>query len=103
MVAPPRVESTPRLACPPVDHSTHPAFDRSDNAQIKWSKVCEWAEEFQRHNRGRQPLLWLDKACINQQAIEESLAGLPVYLAGCEILFITVGRTYPTRLWHAPQ
>ena len=71
----------------------------SDDAMAKWAKVSEWAAAFRQSHDGREPLLWLDKACINQRAIDESLAGLPVYLAGCETLLITIGKSYPTRLW----
>ena len=45
------------------------------------------------------PMLWLDKACIDQQKIDESLAALPVYLSGCRDLLILVGSTYTRRLW----
>ena len=41
----------------------------------------------------------LDKACIDQQKIDESLAALPVYLSGCQDLLIIVGPTYTRRLW----
>ena len=44
-------------------------------------------------------MLWLDKACIDQLRIDESLAALPVYLSGCQDLLILVGPTYTRRLW----
>ena len=40
-----------------------------------------------------------DKACIDQQRIDESLAALPVYLSGCQDLLVVVGPTYTRRLW----
>ena len=40
-----------------------------------------------------------DKACIDQQNIEVSLAALPLYLAGCDRLVIVAGPTYASRLW----
>ena len=40
------------------------------------------------------PLLWLDKACIDQTAIEENLASLPIFLAGCKQLLVLAGGTY---------
>ncbi len=52
----------------------------------------------------RQPLIWLDKACINQSSadnIKASLALLPIHLAGCKRLLVLIGPTYSTRLWHA--
>ena len=40
-----------------------------------------------------------DKACIDQDNIDRSLACLPIFLAGCKTLLITAGPTYCTRLW----
>ena len=39
------------------------------------------------------------KACIDQQNIDQSLACLPVYLAGCQKLLVVAGPTYVQRLW----
>ena len=44
-------------------------------------------------------MLWLDKACIDQQNISASLACLPVFLSGCKQLLIVPGPTYVHRLW----
>ena len=40
-----------------------------------------------------------DKACIDQNNIEQSLACLPVFLAGCQTLLVVAGPTYCSRLW----
>ena len=48
---------------------------------------------------GREPRLWFDKYCIDQTRIEDSLACLPVCLAGCTKLIILCGETYLSRLW----
>ena len=40
-----------------------------------------------------------DKACIDQNNIDQALACLPIFLAGCKTLLITAGPTYCTRLW----
>ena len=45
------------------------------------------------------PTIWLDKACIQQDAIDEALACLPVFLAGCKRLVVVAGPTYVSRLW----
>ena len=50
---------------------------------------------------GRRPTIWLDKACIDQQNIQASLAGLPVYLSGCDSMLVLIGKTYLSRLWYA--
>ena len=44
-------------------------------------------------------MVWLDKACIKQTSIEDSLPCLPVYLAGCSRLLVLAGKTYLKRLW----
>ena len=40
-----------------------------------------------------------DKACIDQNSIQQSLACLPVFLAGCKTLLVVAGPTYCSRLW----
>ena len=40
-----------------------------------------------------------DKACIDQNNIQQSLACLPVFLAGCQTLLVVAGPTYCSRLW----
>ena len=44
-------------------------------------------------------LSYADKACIDQLNIDESLACLPIFLAGCQKLLLLVGPTYASRLW----
>ena len=39
------------------------------------------------------------QACINQEHIETSLAGLPAYLSGCRFLLVLAGPSYLRRLW----
>ena len=39
------------------------------------------------------------QACINQEHIEASLAGLPAYLSGCCFLLVLAGPSYLRRLW----
>ena len=41
----------------------------------------------------------MDKACIDQNNIDQALACLPVFLAGCQKLLVAVGPTYLARLW----
>ena len=40
-----------------------------------------------------------DKACIDQNNIDQALACLPVFLAGCQTLLVVAGGTYCSRLW----
>lgn len=75
-----------------LSHSWH------DNAQLKWDALQEWRAEF-KIAHGREPSLWIDKYCIDQNSIEESLACLPCFLAGCSFLVVLCGTTYLERLW----
>mmetsp|Transcript_102402 Transcript_102402/g.293136 ORF Transcript_102402/g.293136 Transcript_102402/m.293136 type:complete len:667 (-) Transcript_102402:209-2209(-) len=70
----------------------------SDDGEVKWRVLNIWATAFEARE-GRKPKVWLDKACINQQKISESLAGLPIYLSGCTELVVLMGETYLSRLW----
>ena len=75
-----------------ISHSWH------DSGSQKWSALSVWAADFEKEHQ-RLPRIWLDKACIDQQNIEESLAALPLYLAGCNRLVVVAGPTYQDRLW----
>ena len=70
----------------------------SDCGSEKWAALKQWSDEFEREH-GRAPLVWLDKACIDQLRIAESLACLPVFLGGCRELIVLLGPSYPSRLW----
>lgn len=50
-----------------------------DDGRAKFEALRAWAARFAAEH-GREPLLWLDKACIDQQNIGASLAGIPVYV-----------------------
>ena len=65
---------------------------RDDGAR-KYSRLAE--HSFASGER----TVWLDKACIDQSNIEESLAALPIFLCACKELLILPGATYGTRLW----
>ena len=45
------------------------------------------------------PLVPQDKACLDQGNIQQALACLPVFLAGCQTLLVVAGPTYCSRLW----
>ena len=53
----------------------------------------------QEETTGKEVTLWLDKACIDQNNIQQSLACLPIFLAGCQTLLVVAGPTYCSRLW----
>jgi len=75
-----------------LSHSWH------DHGVQKWEALEDWCETFSAVN-GRGPRLWFDKLCVDQSNIEDDLACLPIFLAGCNSLLVTCGRTYTTRLW----
>eukprot|EP00928_Gymnodinium_smaydae_P043381 TRINITY_DN29075_c0_g1_i1.p1 TRINITY_DN29075_c0_g1~~TRINITY_DN29075_c0_g1_i1.p1 ORF type:complete len:519 (+),score=77.31 TRINITY_DN29075_c0_g1_i1:126-1682(+) len=75
-----------------VSHSWH------DNADAKWRALQGWRREFL-WNNGREPLVWLDKCCIDQSDIESDLRCLPLFLSGCKRFLIVCGVTYLRRLW----
>merc|ERR1711937_185676 len=74
-----------------LSHSWH------DNGDLKWESLQAWRCQFRAAHR-REPRLWIDKFCIDQNRIEDSLACLPVYLAGCETVLVLYGPSYLRRL-----
>eukprot|EP00933_Yihiella_yeosuensis_P009653 TRINITY_DN11568_c0_g3_i1.p1 TRINITY_DN11568_c0_g3~~TRINITY_DN11568_c0_g3_i1.p1 ORF type:complete len:526 (+),score=61.23 TRINITY_DN11568_c0_g3_i1:101-1678(+) len=75
-----------------LSHSWH------DLADLKWKALQTWRGNFKKQH-GREPRVWIDKYCIDQNNIEASLLCLPVFLAGCQSLLILAGSTYLSRLW----
>ena len=43
--------------------------------------------------------IWLDKACINQDNVDQALLCLPVFLASCKGMLCVAGESYTKRLW----
>ena len=68
----------------------------SDDGNLKYEKLHEWAHEL---GGDGDKLVWIDKACIDQQNIDANLSCLPIFLSGCQQLLMLVGPTYTTRLW----
>ena len=69
-----------------------------DDAEAKYQALEQWARAFA-YTHGRDPLLWLDKACIDQSDIIRSLRGLPIFIGGCNHFVVLAGNSYLTRLW----
>merc|ERR1719502_1885445 len=76
-----------------MSHSWH------DNADEKWQTLQSWLHAFKKQNDGAEPTLWIDKYCIDQNNIADSLLCLPIFLSGCSALLILCGKTYLQRLW----
>lgn len=49
----------------------------------------------------REPVIWLDKACIDFDGdeIDDQLKCLPLFLMGCSVMLVLEGPQYTTRLW----
>jgi len=69
-----------------------------DDGLSKFRALQSWAREFEAAN-GREPRIWFDKACIDQNDIERSLLGLPIFVTGCSSFVILAGPKYVSRLW----
>ena len=65
----------------------------------KWARLEEWRALFNKENGGKEPIVWLDSACLDQKNIDQSLTFLPCFLSGCKKLVIIPGETYTSRLW----
>merc|ERR1712048_1437494 len=75
-----------------ISHSWH------DSPHVKWEALQQWRSDFIAKNR-REPVVWFDKASIDQNSIEYDLRCLPIFLYGCKDLVILCGTTYLSRLW----
>jgi hypothetical protein len=72
----------------------------SDPGAIKWERLCKWRDEFAAAPGGHaDPVIWLDKACIDQKNIKGSLTGLPMYVAWSKTLLLLASSSYVKRLW----
>ena len=69
-----------------------------DDADDKYRAVKLIADRFEEEN-GFEPTLWIDKYCIDQDQIGESLRYLPVYVAASNMVVLLIGPTYLSRLW----
>jgi hypothetical protein len=76
-----------------VSHSWH------DDSDLKWEQLQIYRTDFKKANSGREPLVWIDKYCIDQSKLADGLMCLPVFLAGCNSLLVLAGSTYPRRMW----
>eukprot|EP00931_Biecheleriopsis_adriatica_P097335 TRINITY_DN7109_c0_g2_i1.p1 TRINITY_DN7109_c0_g2~~TRINITY_DN7109_c0_g2_i1.p1 ORF type:complete len:526 (+),score=68.52 TRINITY_DN7109_c0_g2_i1:20-1597(+) len=69
-----------------------------DSADGKWVALQRWQHKFVAEH-GREPRIWLDKCCIDQNNIEADLRCLPMFLSGCRKMVVFCGPTYLCRLW----
>ena len=71
----------------------------SDDGNAKWTHLVQWRDEFVAKGGGSNPIVWLDKACLDQGDIKGSLAGLPMYVAWSNTLLLLASSSYVKRLW----
>jgi hypothetical protein len=76
-----------------VTHSWH------DDSELKWEQLQAYRHDFKQAHGGREPLVWIDKYCLDQENLGEGLMCLPVFLASCNSLLVLAGSTYAFRLW----
>ena len=76
-----------------LSHSWH------DDCDMKWDQLQTFRQDFKEAHGGREPMVWIDKYCLDQENLKEGLMCLPVFLAGCSNLLVLAGKTYPRRLW----
>ena len=86
-----RPDAPPRPS-PPVCASWH------DDPQLKFAALQAWRREFVEAH-GREPTVWFDALCIDQDNIAAQLPSVPIYLAGCKSVLALAGPTYFQRLW----
>ena len=70
----------------------------SDDPHAKWAAVQEMRTTFKTAN-GREPLVWFDKYCIDQNAIGQSVRRLPIFVVAGGSSYVLLGPSYATRLW----
>jgi len=75
-----------------LSHSWH------DDGAAKWSALQAWRAAFVA-SHGREPVVWLDKCCIDQNNIDQDLRCLPIFLKACKRLVVLSGPSYLSRLW----
>ena len=71
----------------------------SDDPLLKFEALQRVGNQFRKEHRGREPIVWLDKICINQTQIDDDIRCLPVFLMSCQKLLVLCGKTYLSRLW----
>jgi len=75
-----------------ISHSWH------DDPAAKWVSLQRWRTKFLAEH-GREPRVWIDKFCLDQNSIETDLRCLPAFVGGCRKLVVFCGTTYMCRLW----
>ena len=70
-----------------------------DDGAVKWASLQRWRADFKRSSSGREPTVWLDKACLSPGDLDTQLALLPVFVASCKSFVVLLTPSYLERLW----
>ena len=70
----------------------------SDDPHAKWEAIQKMRADFKAKN-GREPLVWFDKYCIDQTAIDMSVRRLPIFVVASSKFFVLFGPSYASRCW----
>ena len=70
----------------------------SDDPHAKWQAIQKMRNEF-KATHGREPLVWFDKYCIDQHAIDSSVRRLPIFVNASSKFFVLFGPSYAARCW----
>ena len=100
--APPKAEwFTMSRRCRPGQIDWFVSHSWSDDPNLKFFALTSLAEVF-RAERGRYPICWLDKCCIEQTSqakVLDALKCLPLYLNACRTTVVLAAEIYFTRMW----
>ena len=70
----------------------------SDDPHAKWQAVQKMRDDFKKAHK-REPLVWFDKYCIDQNAIDQSVRRLPIFVVASSKFYVLLGPSYATRCW----
>jgi len=69
-----------------------------DSPQEKYEALRQVCTAF-KVQHGREPILWIDKYCIDQKRIQQALRYLPVFVNAAKQRLVLHGPSYFSRLW----
>eukprot|EP01045_Picozoa_sp_COSAG04_P009841 COSAG04_NODE_585_length_12348_cov_17.357907_5_plen_403_part_00 len=70
----------------------------SDDPKAKWAALQGVRRRFVLEHE-REPNIWFDKYCIDQNAIDESVRRLPIFVVASQKMLVLLGHSYATRCW----
>ena len=70
----------------------------SDDPKAKWAALQGVRRRFVLEHE-REPKIWFDKYCIDQNAIDESVRRLPIFVVASQKMLVLLGHSYATRCW----